>query len=85
VHSSSVVSYVSQGVGVAVIDPIAVMGPGAEQVAIRPFSPKISMPFAAVYRDMPAPSRFAVAFTDLLRAVVAEELHVIDSLIRPKR
>ena len=85
VHSSSVVSYVSQGVGVAVIDPIAVMGPGAEQVAIRPFNPKISMPFAAVYRDMPAPSRFAAAFTDLLRAVVADELHVIDSLIRPKR
>lgn len=81
-HSSSVVSYVSLGVGIAVIDPIAVMGPAADQVAIRPFVPKIMMPISAVYREGPTPPRFAAEFTEILESVVTAELQVISRLIR---
>jgi DNA-binding transcriptional LysR family regulator len=85
VHSSSVVSYVSQGVGLAVIDPIAVMGPAADRVTIRPFTPTISMPISAIYREANAVSRFAQEFTEILSGVLSSELRIIDALIRPKR
>lgn len=83
VHSSSVISYVSQGVGLAVIDPIAVMGPATELVTIRPFTPRISMPISAIYREPQTPSRFASEFTQILGDVLAAELLVIKQSIRP--
>jgi len=85
VHSASVISYVTQGVGLAVIDPVAVMGPAAEYVTIRPFTPTISMPVSAIYRETPAPSRFALEFSDVLSGVLAAELRVIEKLVRARK
>jgi len=85
VHSSSVVSYVMQGLGMAVIDPIAVLGPPAEQVVIRPFKPEITMPISAIYRPSQSPVRFAEEFSAILGRVVASELRTIESLVKPRR
>lgn len=84
VHSSSVVSHVSLGVGMAVIDPIAVMGPAVHSVVIRPFTPRISMPIAAVCRASQSPMRFAGEFTSILTRVIANELIAIERLIKPR-
>ncbi len=74
-HSSSVISHVYHGIGVAITDPIALIGPLAKELAIRPFLPTISMEFSAVYRrDIPR-SRIALALTTILKGVVADELH----------
>jgi DNA-binding transcriptional LysR family regulator len=86
VHSASVISYVSQGVGLAVIDPIAAMGPALDLVTIRPFTPTITMPISAIYRtETKTQSRFATEFTELLGSVIAEELANIDKLIASDR
>jgi len=80
-HSSSVIGYVSRGVGIAVIDPIAIIGSQTSTVAIRPFTPTISMAFSAVYRR-PAPrSIVAATLTHLLKQVVADRLRALDTRI----
>lgn len=75
VHSPTVISYVHQGAGIAVIDPFAAMGPGADQLVVRPFLPHISLNFSAVYRSSQSRSPLAVGFTNILRSVLAEKLN----------
>jgi len=73
-HSSSAIGYVSRGIGIAVIDPIAVIGHRTPTVAIRPFTPAISLDFSAVYRrNVPRPDA-AAALTRALRRVVDDKL-----------
>lgn len=74
VHSPTVISYVSQGAGIAVIDPFAAMGPGAEQLVIKPFLPNISLTFSAVYRDTHGRSPMALGFTRILGDVLSNYL-----------
>lgn len=73
-HSSSVISHVVHGVGIAITDPIALIGPLARELAIRPFKPTISMDFSAAYLRSAPRSRIALALTALLKRVVADEL-----------
>lgn len=73
-HSSSVISHVHHGVGIAITDPVALIGPLAKELTMRPFKPTISMEFSAVYRRGAPRSRTALALTTILKRVVADEL-----------
>lgn len=80
-HSSSVIGYVSRGVGIAIIDPIAIIGAHLPSVAIRPFTPTISLEFSAMYRrHMPKPAA-AAPLTRVLKQVVADKLAELDARI----
>lgn len=74
VHSATAANFVRQGVGIAVIDPFAAHGARLDGVVIRPFTPKISLRFSAIYRDGTERSNAALAFTVLLKQVVAASL-----------
>jgi DNA-binding transcriptional LysR family regulator len=78
-HSSSVISHVHHGVGLAVTDPIALIGVSTQDVVVRPFLPTISMEFSAIYLRSARRSRIALALTALLKDVVSEELRRIAS------
>jgi DNA-binding transcriptional LysR family regulator len=74
VHSPTVISYVRQGAGIAVIDPFAAMGPGAGELVVKRFVPAISLRFSAVYREMKERSPLALAFSDILRGTLLRAL-----------
>lgn len=73
-YSPSVVNYVRQSVGVAILDPLALAGADCRGLKVIYFETKILMHFSAIYRYAPAPLRHAVTFSRILEAVVAEEL-----------
>ncbi|MDC7788286.1 LysR family transcriptional regulator [Rhodoplanes sp. TEM] len=73
-YSSTVVGYVAAGLGLAITDPFAVLGPGRDQVEIRRFKPGLPFEFSAVYPPGDERSRLALQFVDILRQVVAADL-----------
>lgn len=73
-YSSTVAGYVGAGLGIAVTDPFAVLGLGASNIVVRPFRPRISFQFSAIYPDGHARSRVAMEFVAILRQVVSREL-----------
>lgn len=80
-HSSSVIGYVSRAIGIAVIDPIAIIGHRTPKVAIRPFTPTISLDFSAVYRRNVPRSDAATTLTRVLKQVVADKLGEMETRI----
>lgn len=83
-HSHTVVDYVRQGVGLAIIDPFAAMEPASRDIVVRPFTPKISLKFSAVYREGEERSPFALAFTEIMREVVDRLLGDLQDRLREK-
>lgn len=73
-YSSSVVAHVNHGVGLAITDPVALIGVPIKNVEVRPFKPAISMDFSAIYLRAVARSRISLALTENLKRVVADEL-----------
>lgn len=71
VHSSTALAYVSNGVGVAVVDRLAATGVDPAKVVLRPFRSTVSLRFSAVY-PAAGPSLLAREFTRILRSVLEE-------------
>jgi len=74
-HSSTVAAYVREGVGVAVVDSFAAMGPGSEGLVVRPLKPDIAVRFCALYRHSKQALPMARAFAVTLRDALDEGKH----------
>lgn len=78
-HSSSVITHVHHGVGLAITDPIALIGAPSRDLVVRPFKPTISMEFSAIYLRSTPRTKIGLALTEQLKRVVREELQRISS------
>lgn len=71
-HSSTVAAYVREGIGLAVVDSFAAMGPGSEGLVVRPLRPHVSVRFCAVYRHSKKALPMADAFAKTLREALEQ-------------
>jgi DNA-binding transcriptional LysR family regulator len=81
-YSSTVIGYVAAGLGIAVTDPFAVLGPGRDEIAIRRFVPRLPFQFSAIYNPREEQSRLAAQFVGILEQVVAADLRSLRLGIR---
>lgn len=74
IHSSTAAAYVAAGIGIAVIDVLAVAAHQRDELVVRPFSPTIETQFGALYAAASSTSALAVAFTKVLKSAMSEVL-----------
>lgn len=81
-HSSTALAYVSEGIGLAVVDMFAVSAGRHSNVVIRPFRPLIETHYGAIYALSSPPSKQALEFTTELVHVVRSELESLQSYMQ---
>lgn len=72
-YSSITCSLVSEGIGIALVNPFIATNYLSENVVARPFAPSIKHEAIAIFPSGKPPSRFVIEFMDALKTVVSEQ------------